>query len=245
MIVFSLQKNKNWSGTGTSIKPSAIELSSSCFIEQDLLIVAGKYNGKIIGSSISGNGIYKLSITTEDDEILSKTFCLKNKINTECSFQFEISYSQNCKIKIWRDRDCIGRINLNLFSISKLVEKTEQIQPVNTKEVGTSHFFVIDYDLLNGPTDINKIFPFANKFGNVTFLLKVTDSFVSSGPNYRLFFEWGDLFDFIELFQKNKIIYMEGNVDPSIFKKYNVNVSLLEKIKQQVVEKTKISGFTF
>jgi hypothetical protein len=70
MIVFSLQKNNLWNGSGFIAKPGTLELSSLCFAEQQLRIGSGKYKVKIVGSSISGNGIFSIQISLGEKEIL-------------------------------------------------------------------------------------------------------------------------------------------------------------------------------
>lgn len=245
MIIFSSTKNKNWNGSGISIKDSYIEFSSNSFIDQEVNMKPGKYNLKIIGNSISGNGIIKVSISLNKEEVLLKTVSFKNKINTESIFSFEVEESSNYKIRIWRDKDCIGRVYLNLINIIKILEKKEELIKIITDDKSSSNFILIDYDRLTNPTEISSMFSVISERKNIIFLIKVTDSFVSSGPNYRLFFEWDDLFDFISLFEKNKLLYIDGNIDNFIFKKYNVDVTSLEKLNIKKTEKIKISGLTF
>jgi len=76
---FSLQKNKNWSGTGFFIKGSSLELSPLCFATQNVMLGSGKYKAKLIGNSISGNGNFKFSILKNTEEIFVKTISFSEK----------------------------------------------------------------------------------------------------------------------------------------------------------------------
>ena len=250
MIVFSLQKNNLWNGSGFLIKSGTLELSSLCFAEQQVRIGSGKYRIKIVGSSISGNGIFSVQLLLGDKEVFSKTISLNSKANTESSFELELSSPGPYNIKILRGKESIGRVSINLINFIKMIEKLpEIIQPITKGEAKDFEktFVVIDYDELNSPSEISSLFLDLKSYKNCFFLLKTSQSFVEKikDANFRMFFEWEDLFDYISISNSKKIIYLESNLNKSIFSKYNCNIGITSPIMVGKKTPNKISGIIF
>jgi hypothetical protein len=246
---FSLQKNKNWSGTGFFIKGTQLELSPLCFASQSVMLGSGKYRAKIIGSSISGNGIFSIQFILNDKEIFSKKISLSGKNNTEISFDLDLENSGSYSVKICRGKESIGRVSISLLNIVKVIEKTNvEIIKLNQEILNKKEktFFIINYDLLNNNKFFNLISPIKNK-SEIFFLLKTSDSFISkeNNLNFKLFFEWEDLFDYMDICNSKKIIYLESNLNKSIFSKYNYNIGIVNPIRLGKRVTNKISGIIF
>ena len=243
---FSLQKNKNWSGTGFFIKGSSLELSPLCFANHDVMLGSGKYRAKIIGSSISGNGIFSFQIFSGENEIFNKKVSFSGKNNTETSFDIELPSSGLHKIKIQRGKDSIGRISINLINIVKIIEKTITIE---NKDIVSSvfdkekNFIILDYDIINNFNFFN-LFSSFKKEKNLFFLIKTEQSFLlkENFLNFKLFFEWDDLFDYLSLYNSKSIFYLEDNMDKSIFHKYNLKLNDVSEIKNHNNNFKDISG---
>lgn len=230
MIVFSLQKNKLWSGSGFVVKPGSLELSSLCFAEQQIKIGSGKYRIKLVGSSISGNGIFLFQILMGNEEVLSRTISFNSKANTESSFELELNSPGPYKVKILRGKESIGRVSINLINFVKIIEKIPEVVilgPQSSAKDSEKTFVVIDYDQLNSPSEISSLFLDLKNYKNCFFLLKTSQSFVDKAKdtNFRMFFEWEDLFDYISICGSKNIIYLESNLNKSIFSKYNCNTT--------------------
>jgi hypothetical protein len=243
-----MQRNKAWNGTGFSAKPGSLELSSMCFLEQALSISSGKYIVKVMGTSISGNGLSLLQIFLEEREILSKTLSFSSRVNTETSFELELFSPGPYRIKISRGRDSIGRVSISLLTLFKTIEKKVFLAPTAQKsEVAEKVFFIIDYDNVKSPSELSALFLNMGNVSNYFFLLKTSESFIekSNNFNFKLFFEWEDLFDYISLFQFSKATYIDGNMAPEIFTKYNFDLKLIDKVKSKQIAPSKISGIIF
>lgn len=202
MIVFSMQRNKAWNGTGFSVKSGSLELSSMCFLEQELNISSGKYIVKVMGTSISGNGLSLLQIFLDGKEIISKTLSFSSRVNTETSFELELFSPGPYKIKISRGRDSIGRVSVSLLTLFKTIEKKVFVSPITkSDEVAEKIFFIIDYDNVKSPSELSALFLNMGNVSNYFFLLKTSESFIEKTKNFnfKLFFEWEDLFDYISL----------------------------------------------
>ena len=247
MIVFSLQKNNLWNGSGFSVKPGCLELSSLCFAEQSLKIGSGKYRLKIIGNSISGNGIFSVQILLNNKEVFLKTVSLNSKSNTECLFEFELNSVGPYKFKIIRGKESIGRVSVSLINIFKIIEKIPEKNNAQIKSNDDKKtFVVVDYDKLESPTQISSLFLDVNSYKNCFFLLKTESSITPiKDQNFRLFFEWEDLFDYISLFTSKEVIYSESNVSRDIFLKYNCTVSISNPVKYKESKTNKVSGIIF
>jgi hypothetical protein len=248
LIVFSMQRNKAWNGTGFSAKPGSLELSSMCFLEQVLSISSGKYIVKVMGTSISGNGLSLLQIFLEGKEILSKTLSFSSRVNTETSFELELFSPGPYKIKISRGRDSIGRVSISLLTLFKTIEKKVFLAPaIQKSEVAEKVFFIIDYDNVKSPSELSALFLNMGNVSNYFFLLKTSESFIekSNNFNFKLFFEWEDLFDYISLFQFSKATYIDGNMAPEIFTKHNFDLKLIDKVESKQISPSKISGIIF
>jgi hypothetical protein len=250
MIVFSLQKNNLWNGSGFIAKPGTLELSSLCFAEQQLRIGSGKYKVKIVGSSISGNGIFSIQILLGEKEILSKTICLNSKANTESSFDLELLAPGPYKMKIIRGKESIGRASISLINFFKVIEKIQEVAPIRLKDNAKNSektFVVIDYDQLESPSEISSLFLDLKDYQNCFFLLKTSQSFIekSKDSNFKFFFEWEDLFDYMAICNSKKIIYLESNLNKSIFSKYNCNIGITNPIRLGKRVSNKISGIIF
>jgi hypothetical protein len=250
MIVFSLQKNNLWSGSGFIAKPGSLELSSLCFAEQQIKIGSGKYRIKLVGSSISGNGIFSFQILSENKEILSKTISFNSKANTESSFELELNSPGPYKIKILRGKESIGRISINLVNFVKIIEKTPEVVtlgPQSSAKDSEKTFVVIDYDQLSSPSEISSLFLDLRNYNNCFFLLKTSQSFVDKikDANFRMFFEWEDLFDYISLCNSKNIVYLESNLNKTIFSQYNCNIEITSPIRVGKKTPSKISGIIF
>lgn len=250
MIVFSLQKNKLWNGSGFVVKPGSLELSSLCFAEQQLNIGSGKYKVKIIGSSISGNGIVSIQIQLGGKDVFIKTISLNSKANTESSFDLELTSPGPYKLKIIRGKESIGRISISLINFFKIIEKKEVINNIiaNSKLKDEEKIFVIiDYDSLKSASEISSLFLNLKDFKNCFFVLKISQSFVEKikDSNFRLFFEWEDLFDYLLISNSKKVVYFESNVNKDIFYKYNWNIATTSPIKSDKKFFNKVSGIIF
>lgn len=250
MIVFSLQKNKLWNGSGFIVKPGLLELSSLCFAEQLLNIGSGKYKVKVVGSSISGNGIFSIQVQLGEREIFSKMIALNGKSNTEASFDLELVQPGPYKIKIFRGKESIGRISISLINFFKIIEKKEEIilnGDLNNKLDTEKTFVVIDYDELKSASEISSLFLKLKDFKNCFFLVKTSQSFVEKTKelNFRLFFEWDDLFDYLSISNPKKVTYFESNLNNTIFYKYNVSAGILIPIKSENKGFSRISGIIF
>lgn len=250
MIVFSLQKNNLWSGSGFVVKPGSLELSSLCFAEQQIKIGSGKYRIKLVGSSISGNGILLFQILMGNEEVLSRTISFNSKANTESSFELELNSPGPYKVKILRGKESIGRVSVNLVNFVKIIEKIPEIitlGPQSGPKDSEKTFVVIDYDQLNSPSEISSLFLDLRSYKNCFFLLKTSQSFVEKikDANFRMFFEWEDLFDYISLCSSKNIIYLESNLNKSIFSKYNCNIGITSPIRVGKKTTNKISGIIF
>lgn len=250
MIVFSLQKNNLWNGSGFVVKPGSLELSSFCFAEQQVKIGSGKYRIKIVGASISGNGIFSVQLLLGDKEVFSKTISLNSKANTESSFELELNSPGPYNIKILRGKESIGRVSINLINFIKTIEKLpEAILPIVNGEAKDFEktFVVINYDELNSPSEISSLFLDLKSYKNCFFLLKTSQSFVEKikDANFRMFFEWEDLFDYISISNSKKIIYLESNLNKSIFSKYNCNIGITSPIRVGKKTPNKVSGIIF
>lgn len=246
MIVFSLPKNKLWNGTGFIIKPSSIELSSLCFAEQSINIGSGKYKIKIIGSSLSGNGIFLAQIMFGDREISSKTILLNSRSNTETSFDIELFGPGPYTIKLSRGRESIGRISIDLLTLFKIVEKRDPIQIVNNSAIQADKtFFIIDYDNISSSSQLSDIFIGLKDHPNCFFLLKSNNVKLSDilAKNYRLFFEFDEIFDFISLYDSKHILYITDNIATSIFQRYKITnyTSISTKSEKTIL----LSGLVF
>lgn len=248
MIVFSMQRNKAWNGTGFSVKPGSLELSSMCFLEQGLSISSGKYIVKVMGTSISGNGLSLLQIFLEGREIISRTLSFSSRVNTETSFELELFSPGPYKIKISRGKESIGRVSVSLLTLFKSIEKKVFLEPtVKNAEVAEKVFFIIDYDNVKSPSELSALFLNMGNVSNYFFLLKTSESFIekTNNFNFKLFFEWEDLFDYISLFQNSKITYIDGNINSEIFTKHNFDLKLTDKVKSKQIGPSKISGIIF
>lgn len=250
MIVFSLQKNNLWSGSGFVVKPGSLELSSLCFAEQQIKIGSGKYRIKLVGSSISGNGILLFQILMGNEEVLSRTISFNSKANTESSFELELNSPGPYKVKILRGKESIGRVSVNLVNFVKIIEKIPEIVtlgPQSSSKDSEKTFVVIDYDQLNSPSEISSLFLDLRSYKNCFFLLKTSQSFVEKikDTNFRMFFEWEDLFDYISLCSSKNIIYLESNLNKSIFSKYNCNIGITSPIRVGKKTLNKIAGIIF
>jgi hypothetical protein len=249
MISFSLQRNKLWGGTGFLIKNSSLELSSLCFANQDVILTPAKYKVKVIGSSISGNGIFSFLILNSENEIFSKKILFSGKNNTEISFDIEINTPGKYTIKIQRNKDSIGRILINLLTITKEIEvispniKNQIIKELILKE---KTFVIIDYDTLNNFNFFN-LFTSINNKSNFFFLIKTNQSYLSKDKdlNFKMFFEWEDLFDYLSLYDSKSILYLENNIDKSLFSTYNMKISDVSEIKNNNKDTKTISGILF
>lgn len=248
MIVFSLQRNKLWSGSGFLIKPGVIEFSSMCFAEQTISLGTGRYNVKMVGSAVSGNGVCYLQICCGQSEILSKSIIFNGKANTEVLLNFDLYSPGQYKIKLSRGKDSIGRMSVSLFNFSKIIEKKE-ITPVvinkQKNDYSERTFVVLDYDNLNSPSEISSIFLDLKNYVGCFFLLKSTDinCFDVNNSNFKLFFEWDDIFDYLSLYDSKRIVSMEENSE--IFKKYNSKIDvILQKPKDKSIL-NEISGMIF
>ena len=250
MIVFSLQKNNLWSGSGFVVKPGSLELSSLCFAEQQIKIGSGKYRIKLVGSSISGNGILLFQILMGNEEVLSRTISFNSKANTEFSFELELNSPGPYKVKILRGKESIGRVSVNLVNFVKIIEKIPEIVtlgPQSGPKDSEKTFIVIDYDQLDSPSEISSLFLDLRSYKSCFFLLKTSQSFVEKikDANFRMFFEWEDLFDYISLCSSKNIIYLESNLNKSIFSKYNCNIGITSPIRVGKKTTNKISGIIF
>ena len=250
MIVFSLQRNKLWNGSGFLIKSGALELSSMCFAEQLISLGTGRYTIKMVGSAISGNGIFQLQILSGQTEILSKAAIFHGKANSELLSEFEIFSSGQFKIKLSRGKHSIGRIGVSFFNFFKIIEKIPEIitlGPQSGPKDSEKTFVVIDYDQLDSPSEISSLFLDLRSYKSCFFLLKTSQSFVEKikDANFRMFFEWEDLFDYISLCSSKNIIYLESNLNKSIFSKYNCNIGITSPIRVGKKTTNKISGIIF
>jgi len=246
---FSLQKNKNWSGTGFFIKGTQLELSPLCFASQSVMLGSGKYRAKIIGSSISGNGIFSIQFILNDKEIFSKKISLSGKNNTEISFDLDLENSGSYSVKICRGKESIGRVSISLLNIVKVIEKTNvEIIKLNQEILNKKEktFFIINYDLLNNNKFFNLISPIKNK-SEIFFLLKTSDSFISkeNNLNFKLFFEWEDLFDYLSLYSSKVIFFMPDNIEKDLILKYNLKINDLYEVKDNNFTFKDISGILF
>jgi len=246
---FSLQKNKNWSGTGFFLKGTQLELSPLCFASQSVMLGSGKYRAKIIGSSISGNGIFSIQVILNDKEIFSKKISFSGKNNTEISFDLDLENSGSYSVKICRGKESIGRVSISLLNIVKVIEKTNvEIIKLNQEILNKKEktFFIINYDLLNNNKFFNLISPIKNK-SEIFFLLKTSDSFISkeNNLNFKLFFEWEDLFDYLSLYSSKVIFFMPDNIEKDLILKYNLKTNDLYEVKDNNFAFKDISGILF
>lgn len=246
---FSLQKNKNWSGTGFFLKGTQLELSPLCFASQSVMLGSGKYRAKIIGSSISGNGIFSIQIILNDKEIFSKKISFSGKNNTEISFDLDLENSGSYSVKICRGKESIGRVSISLLNIIKVIEKANvEIIKLNQEILNKKEktFFIINYDLLNNNKFFNLISPIKNK-SEIFFLLKTSDSFISkeNNLNFKLFFEWEDLFDYLSLYSSKVIFFMPDNIEKDLILKYNLKINDLYEVKDNNFAFKDISGILF
>lgn len=246
---FSLQKNKLWNGAGFFVKGTSLELSSLCFATQNLMLGTGKYRIKIIGSSISGNGIFSLFILKDQDEIFSKKISFSGKNNTEASFEIDILNSGQFTIKLQRTKDSIGRVSISLLNMVKEIEIKKPIENIiykKTLNLKEKTFIIIDYDKLND-------FNFFNLFSNLTekhtlfFLIKTEQNFISkdNGLNFKMFFEWDDLFDYLSLYESKSLVYLAGNIEKNLFPKYNIKINDVSEINNLNKDTKAISGILF
>ena len=246
---FSLQKNKNWNGAGFFIKNSSLELSPLCFANNDVMLGSGKYKAKIIGSSLSGNGIFSFQIFNGENEVFGKKILFSGKNNTEISFDIELPSSGLHKIKIQRGKDSIGRVSINLLNIVKEIEIKKPIENIiykKTLDLKEKTFVIIDYDKLND-------FNFFNLFSSLTekqtlfFLIKTEQSFISkdNGLNFKMFFEWDDLFDYLSLYESKSLVYLADNIEKNLFAKYNIKINDVSEINNINKDTKAISGILF
>lgn len=224
MIVFSMQRNKAWNGTGFSVKPGSLELSSMCFLEQELNISSGKYIVKVMGTSISGNGLSLLQIFLEGKEIISKTLSFSSRVNTETSFELELFSPGPYKIKLSRGKESIGRISISLLTLFKSIEKKIFLEPtVKNAEVAEKVFFIIDYDNVKSPSELSALFLKGGRqnkiFVNGRQVLAATTSNESSipSPTQNLTFPTG--------------FYGEGECDIGQFYYYNTELTTTQIIQ--------------
>jgi hypothetical protein len=246
---FSLQKNKIWSGTGFFLRGTTLELSPLCFATQNVVLGSGKYRVKIIGSSLSGNGIFSLQVFMSDSEVFLKKISFLGKNNTEISFDLELPTSGSFSIKIQRGKESIGRVSISMLNIVKIIEKQNfdivknYSNQLNTKE---KTFLILDYDILNGNNFFNLFSSLKNK-SEVFFLLKTSQNFISKDEslNFKMFFEWDDLFDYLSLFDSKSILYLHNNIQEEIFIKYNVKKDIFLQLKEENISFKNISGILF
>mgnify|MGYP001589972583 CR=1 FL=1 len=225
MIVFSLQRNKAWNGTGFIMKPGKLELSSMCFAEQSINIGSGKYRIKLIGSSISGNGVFSLRILSSEKEIESKTMLFNSRSNTEVSFDIELYEPGPYRIKLSRGKESIGRISIDLFTLFKTIKKKEPaLADKNNQDKTDKTFFIIDYDNISSALQLSDMFVGLKDYGDCFFLLKANELNLSQIklPNYRLFFEFDEIFDFLSLYTSKEILYIDDNIASSIFQRFGI-----------------------
>jgi hypothetical protein len=213
------------------------------------MLGSGKYRAKIIGSSISGNGIFSIQIILNDKEIFSKKISLSGKNNTEISFDLDLENSGSYSVKICRGKESIGRVSISLLNIVKVIEKTNvEIIKLNQEILNKKEktFFIINYDLLNNNKFFNLISPIKNK-SEIFFLLKTSDSFISkeNNLNFKLFFEWEDLFDYLSLYSSKVIFFMPDNIEKDLILKYNLKANDLYEVKDNNFAFKNISGILF
>jgi hypothetical protein len=249
LIVFSLQRNKAWNGTGFIMKPGKLELSSICFAEQSVNIGSGKYKVKLIGSSISGNGVFSLKILSSEKEIESKTMLFNSRSNTEVSFDIELYEPGPYCLKLSRGKESIGRIEINLFTLFKVIElKPASVTITSGEPAKTGRiFFVIDYDKISSASQLSDIFGNTTESSQYFFLVKTSDQFtkIPDGANYRLFFEWCDLFDYLLLVSAKKVMFSESNISAELFVEYNLTGALTVPVRSNNVQTIKLSGTIF
>jgi len=249
MISFSLQRNRLWGGTGFLIKNSSLELSSLCFANQDVTLTPGKYKIKIIGSPISGNGIFSLLILNSENEIFSKKILFSGKNNTETSFDFDLNISGKFTVKIQRNKDSIGRILISLLNITKeidIIKPNIRIQSTKDLILKEKTFVIINYDILNDFNFFN-LFTSINNRSNFFFLVKTNQNYLSKDKslNFKMFFEWDDLFDYISLYESKSILYLEDNIEKTLFTKYNLKLTDISEVKNNNKSTKNISGILF
>jgi len=245
---FSLQKNKLWSGAGFFMKGSSLELSSLCFATQNINLGSGKYRVKIIGSSLSGNGIFSFFILRDQNEVFFKKISFSGKNNTEVSFEIEVVSPGQFTIKLQRTKDSIGRVSISLLNMVKEIEIKKPIENIvyNTANLKEKTFVIIDYDRL---TDFN----FFNLFSNLTekqtlfFLIKTEQNFISKEKNlnFKMFFEWDDLFDYLSLYESKSLVYLADNVEKNLFPKYNIKINEVSELNNINKDTKAISGILF
>jgi len=224
MIVFSLQKNKLWNGSGFILKSGCVELSSMCFADQFINLGSGTYKIKLIGASISGNGSLSFGVFANDSEILSKQITMNSRSNTEMSFDIVLNQPGQYRLKFTRGKESIGRVSISFLTVTKLIEKQDEKQSqIVSKEIDKT-YFIIDYDSITSPSHLSELFLHLERYRNCFFLVKTSDQFAEFSliHNFRLFFEYSDLFDYLKIVNYKKLIYLPNNIEPNIFKEYAV-----------------------
>jgi len=247
MLVFSIQKNISWNGSGYILKNGKLELSSFCYLSQLLKVGTGKYKIKVLGNSLSGNGVFSFKIFLSNNEILSKAISL-NRANTEISFDLDLTSPGPYEIRISRGNDAIGRVSINLINFIKVIEKpsyvTNKIEKNSNNIIKT--FVMIDYDNLDS-NQLSQLFLSLNNYKNCFFLLKSSESFIdkSRDADMRIFFNWEDLFDYISISEIREITFFETNINKSIFSEYNCAATVCNKIINGTKQTNVISGVMF
>jgi len=246
---FSLQKNKIWSGSGFFLKGSQLELSPLCFATQNIMLGSGKYRIKAIGSSLSGNGIFSFILLKDEVNIFSKKILFSGKNNTEISFEIELNISGQYTIKLQRTEESIGRVSVNLLNLTKEIEIKKPIENIvfnKEKNLKEKTFMIIDYDNLFDFGFFN-LFSKINEKQNLFFLIKTEQTFISKNKdfNFKMFFEWDELFDYLSLYESRSILYLNNNFDKALFSKYNIKINEVSEVIDLNKDTKIISGILF
>jgi hypothetical protein len=128
----------------------------------------------------------------------------------------------------------------------KEIEKIEQKTKILINQLPESEktFIVIDFDK---EQSFFNLFTNLKNHKNLFFLIKSEQNFIEKEKdlNFRLFFNWEDLFDFISLYKSYNILFMSNNIEKELFSKYNIKENSLCEIKDNNPSFKNISGILF
>ena len=113
MKTFDSLKNKKWIGRGFDLKEESIVLLKSANINHSIQLSVGKYSLRLTGKKRTGSGTIYLEVLSDDNDVLlKKKIDFSNSSWTEYSFSFDSKINGLGKIKLLREKNIYGSVEL-------------------------------------------------------------------------------------------------------------------------------------
>ena len=135
---------------------------------------------------------------------------------------------------------------MNITKEIDIIKPNIKIQSTKDLILKEKTFVIINYDILNDFNFFN-LFTSINNRSNFFFLVKTNQNYLSKDKslNFKMFFEWDDLFDYISLYESKSILYLEDNIEKTLFTKYNLKLTDVSEVKNNNKSTKTISGILF